>query len=257
MVLVYENVRFRAENYRFCLWSGIKNTPKCGNFYSRSVGKFIFKFHSSRTFRIYPKIIGFWTSTGPIVPKLGQSNVLASFYRCLKDDTTQWLIRGHITKCYILVKGWLNTLIDTSKWSQVSAVSVECHMTPLGWLIRVFGWGHITFDNILSFIQVSDLFQSLKWSDLNELSPNCNMTSRWWLICLFIRSHITKNYILAWGWVNILIDTSKWSQLNAVSVECCDTSDSRLNKGVILCYVTPHSRFNKGAILHLLISCGM
>ena len=121
--------------------------------------------------RSYPKIIGFWTSTGPIVPKLGQSNVLASVYRCLKNDTTRWLIRGHITKCYISAQGWLNTLIDTSKWSQVSAVSVECHMTPLGWLIRVFQRAHITFVNILSYKQVRDLFQSLKWSGLKELSP--------------------------------------------------------------------------------------
>ena len=126
--------------------------------------------------RSYPKIIGFWTSSGPIGPKLGQSNVPTPAYWCLKYDTTRWLIRGHITKRDISTYGWLTDLFDRSKWSQLNALSAICNMIPLWWFICLREGDHITFDNILSYIQFSYLFQSLKWSGLNELSPNCNIT---------------------------------------------------------------------------------
>ena len=169
--------------------------------------------------RSYPKIIGFWTSSGRILLKLCQSDVQTHVYWCLKYDTLWWLIWGHITKCYNSACGWVKAVIDTSKWSQLNAASVKGHMTPVRWPLHVFRRGHITFINIFSYIRVIYLYQGLKWSELNIFSPNCNKTPLWWLICLFKGSHITKCYNSACGWVKAVIETSKWSQLNAASVE--------------------------------------
>ena len=117
--------------------------------------------------RRYPKIIGFWTSSGPIGPKLDQSNVPTPAYWCLKYDTTRWLIRGHITKRDISTYGWLTDLLDTSKWSQLNALSVICNMTPLWRFICLREGGHITFRYNFSYRHVTKLFDSLKWSESN------------------------------------------------------------------------------------------
>ena len=92
--------------------------------------------------RSYPKIIGFWTSSGRILPKLCQSDVQTHVYWCLKYDTLWWLIWGHITKCYNSACGWVKALIDTSKWSQLNAASVKRQMTPFRWPLHVLRKGH-------------------------------------------------------------------------------------------------------------------
>ena len=91
--------------------------------------------------RSYPKIIGFWTSSGRIPPKLCQSDVQTHVYWCLKYDTLWWLIWGHITKCYNSTYGWAKAVIDTSKWSQLNAAFVKGHMTPVRWPLHVFKKG--------------------------------------------------------------------------------------------------------------------
>ena len=92
--------------------------------------------------RSYPKIIGFWTSSGRILPKLCQSDVQTHVYWCLKYDTLWWLIWGHITKCYNSACGWLKQWLtpqNDGKWTQL-LIKIILHLSddPFMFLIGLY-----------------------------------------------------------------------------------------------------------------------
>ena len=102
--------------------------------------------------RSYPKIIGFWTSSGRILPKLCQSDVKTHVYWCLKYDTLWWLIWGHITKCYKSACWWLNQCLTPPydrNWTQL-LLKVILHLSdnPFMFLNRVIL--HLTISSVIS-----------------------------------------------------------------------------------------------------------